>query len=61
MEENLHITKQTHQQQQRTTVSKGKKNQHKRKHRKRPKKNSICKAQKLLSHLFFSMHKMSSL
>ncbi len=48
MEENLHITKQTHQQQQRTTVSRGKKNQHKRKHRKRPKKCSICKAQKLL-------------
>jgi len=29
-------------------VTRGKKNQHKRKHRKRPKKSSICKAEKLL-------------
>ncbi len=39
----------------------GKKNEHQRKHRKRPKKSSICKAQKLLSHLFLCMHKTSSL
>jgi hypothetical protein len=60
MEENLHITKRTHQQQQRTTVSRDEKKSTKENIEETDEKFNM-QSTKTTVHLFFCMHKMSSL